>query len=186
MRNRFLRAIQPLVSVETRPKDMLPYAICCCCSVKGQSFLPAPAPEKLFLPTPFIVASKMMCSDCFEENEETGRRELMANVVNLTRKVGEGVCHSQMKMWTHTLPSQTVLPRGANIDSYVRETKSRCIDSGIMLPALRVSLVELGKRRPKASKRGVDGRLEDDFNWRRTRESNFVVEKFTVQSLAAK
>ena len=88
-----------------------------------------------------------------------------------------------MKMWTHALPYKSMLPRNSNFESYVRETKSRCIESGIAVPAERVDLIELGKKRAKAAQRFVDGRLEDNYEWRRKKESNFVTEKFVVKDL---
>ena len=57
------------------PFAMLKHVICCCCSIKGSEYLPVPEPKKLFLPAPFYLASKKICVSCFEENEETGRRE---------------------------------------------------------------------------------------------------------------
>ena len=185
LRNRFLKAIQPIIRMEVPPRSTVPHVICCCCGASSSSlkYVPSAPPTSMFLPAPFYMASKRMCSSCFDENRETERREMSANVVSARRKVGEGVCYSQMKMWTHALPPQTALPKGAAIDSYVRETKSRCIDSGVTLPAVRVDLVEIGKKKAKADKRGVDGRLEDQYKWRRRAESNFVVEKFTVKGL---
>ncbi|GMH62029.1 hypothetical protein TrRE_jg10494 [Triparma retinervis] len=185
LRNRFLKAVQPHMRMQVAPRSMLPHVICCCCGADSDAlkYLPAPPPAEMFLPAPFYMASKRVCSECHEENKETSRREILANVVNPKRKVGDGTCHSQMKMWTHALPPRTTLPKNAAIDSYARETKSRCIDSGIMLPALRVNLVEIGKKKAKADKRGVDGRLEDVYEWRRRAEANFVAEKYIVKGL---
>ena len=66
-----------------------------------------------------------------------------------------------MKMWAHALPYKTMLPPNSNFESYVRETKSQCIESGISVPAERVDLIELGKKKAKAAQRFVDGRLEE-------------------------
>ena len=185
LRNRFLKALQPNIRMQVPPRSMLDHVICCCCGADSDElkYLPAPSPSEMFLPAPFYMASKSVCSECHEENKETSRREVLANVVNPKRKVGDGTCHSQMKMWTHALPPQSALPKNAAIDSYIRETKSRCIDSGVMLPAVRVDLVSIGKKKAKADKRGVDGRIENVYEWRRRAEANFVAEKFTVKGL---
>ncbi|GMH83454.1 hypothetical protein TrST_g442 [Triparma strigata] len=185
VRDRFLKGIQQVVKLSpNRPgAGMLQHIICCCCSIKNSTYLPAPPPTSLYLPAPFYLSSKMICTSCSSENSETRRRELSANVLNPFRKVGDSTCHSQMKMWTPCLPYKSQLPLNANFESYVREVKSRCVDSGIKIPASRVNLIELGKKRPKQLKRSVDGRLEDVYEWRKRKEANFVVEKFTVKDL---
>ena len=191
----FLKAVQPIMQTVERPGAMMPRAVCCCCGVEGAgasgagasgagaSFLPAPAPTAVFLPAPFYIASKKICTGCFEENAETGRRELAANAVSVRRRVGEGVCHSQMKMWCDGMASSTVLPRGGNLDSFKKETKARCVKSGIAIPAQKVDLFDLGKRKKQKFKRGVDGRREDTEEWRRQKEANYVPEKFVVKDL---
>ncbi|GMI24471.1 hypothetical protein TeGR_g14695 [Tetraparma gracilis] len=183
MRNQFLKAVQPIIKCVGRPTDMMPSVICCCCGAKNACYVPSPAPRNMFLPAPFYIASKKICTECFAENAETGRRELSANAVDVKRAVGSGVCHSEMKMWCDGLPAATVLPRGGNREAFAREVKARCVDNGVELPAVRVNLFELGKKNKVRDKRGVDGRLEDNYEWRRKKERGFVVEKFVVKDL---
>jgi len=182
MQNRFLKAIQPIVTAIGLWSDMMPRVICCCCGVKGASYVPITL-DKIYLPAPFIIASKLICTACFAENAETGRRELTANAVDVKRPVGMGVCHSEMKMWCDALASSTVLPRGENRESFKREVVARCRDNGVALPAVRVNLFEIGKKKKGARGKGVDGRLEDQFEWRKRKEAGFVVEKFVVADL---
>jgi hypothetical protein len=168
--NRWLSALQAIIPMKNRPFDMTKDCICIFCGTK-KSTKYLPAPTNHYLPIPFALATDKACQECVTENDETRRREKAANVKKVERAIGEGKCNSQMKMWCSALPHKSLLPGGAHgsVDFYIKETIKMNENAGISIPAKRV------ERKIKAitDYRPVNGRLENDKRWRRTREANY-------------
>jgi len=83
-----------------------------------------------------------------------------------------------MKMFTNAMPQKSMLPPSTgNIDSFINDIKRECLANKVRLPAPQVDLIELGKKKVKAQYRPINGRLENKFEWRRQKESNYVVDE---------
>lgn len=130
-----------------------------------------------YLPAPFASVSDKVCVGCYSENDETRRREVNSNVVDVRRKPGE-LLHSEMQMYCNAMPNKGLLPKSvAGVESYVNDIRRECRGRGVRLPAPRVDLIELGKKKARAEYRPVNGRLENNMDWRKQKESNYVVDE---------
>jgi hypothetical protein len=174
LRNRLLTALQPVVQIQNRVHDMHSSPLCAFCGEKGKKKY-LPLIDTSYLPAPFAATTDKVCLDCFHENDETRRRNVTGNVVNVRRT--HAILHSEQQTYYNAMPCKPLLPNVGTVDSFVTDIKRECKSKGVVLPAPQVDLVELGKKKEKVLYRPVNGRLEQKLEWRRQKESNFVTDE---------
>jgi len=87
LRNRLLRGLQPVCTMTSYAGAPTPNPICAFCGRKGcEKYVPRT--DVSLLPAPFASVSDKVCEGCWRENDETRRREVTANVVDVRRKPG--------------------------------------------------------------------------------------------------